>query len=65
MKKKDVNYKVITGMHAVGNQCKDCGGSTPADDVPNPNYMKCRRIDAYVKMTAHCILFTPREGGIS
>lgn len=43
MKKKDVNYKVITGMHAVGNQCRDCKGSTPADDVPNPNYMKCRK----------------------
>ena len=61
MTKKDVNYRVIQGMRAVGQQCKDCGGSTPADDVPNPNYMKCSRIEAYVKKNTTCILFTERE----
>ncbi len=58
MTKKDVNYRVIQGMRAVGHQCKDCGGSTPADD---PNYMKCRRIEAYVKKSAHCDLFTKKR----
>lgn len=60
MTKKSVNYRVIQGMRAVGHQCKDCGGSTPADDVPNPNYVKCRRIKAYVKKNATCILFTEK-----
>lgn len=61
MTKKDVNYRVIQGMKAVGNQCQDCNESTPAD-VPNPEYLKCRRIAAYVKKTAHCDLFITKRG---
>jgi hypothetical protein len=54
-KKKDVNYKVIMGMHAVGNQCQDCVWF-------NKDRAWCPMIGATVNPKAKCDNIARREG---
>jgi len=51
--KKAANYKIIQGMSAVGNQCKDC-----ANVVRHLHgTMGCKVLNTYVKPKAHCDYF--------
>lgn len=54
MKKKDVNYRVIMGMHAVGNQCKDCDSHINGID----NDMCCIVLSQSVNPKATCDKFS-------
>lgn len=50
MKKKDANYKIIQGMHAVGNQCKDCCNSDTSSSV-------CLVLSGKINPKGHCDKF--------
>lgn len=51
--KKDANYKIIQGMRAVGNQCKDC-----ANVVRHARgTMACKVLNVDVNHKGHCDMF--------
>ena len=47
MKKKEANYKIIMGMHAVGNQCKNCLNSDTSSQV-------CLVVEGKINPNGHC-----------
>lgn len=51
MKKKDVNYRIITGMHAVGKQCRDCDNSDTSSTI-------CLVVDGKIKPSGSCNQFS-------
>jgi len=53
MKKKDLNYRIIMGMWAVGNQCKDCDNRVN----DKAGTLGCKVLNAQVNPKAHCDRF--------
>jgi len=53
MKKKDLNYQIIMGMWAVGNQCKDCDNRVN----DKAGTLGCKVLNAQVNPKAHCDRF--------
>lgn len=56
--KKEVNYKIISGMRAVGNQCRDCRF---AYDTENCGKLNCVLLHAKVSPKGRCDLFKDDE----
>lgn len=54
MSKQEVNYKIISGMRAVGNQCKDCKHNSGTVNW-------CKKIEQWVNGRAHCDCFDAKE----
>lgn len=51
MKKKDVNYRIIMGMHAVGKQCRDCDNSDTSSTI-------CLVVDGKIMPSGSCNQFS-------
>lgn len=55
MTKQAANYKIIGGMRAVGNQCKDCKHHS------GRGTSWCFKIEQQVNDHAHCDCFEAKE----
>lgn len=57
--KKDLNYKVIMGMRAVGNQCRDCKHSYSQCTAVGKSH--CLLMEKGVSESGHCDGFQGAE----
>jgi hypothetical protein len=58
MTKQAANYRIIQGMSAVGNQCKNC---VSVVQHPGGKTHGCKVLNTQVKLKGHCDKFERAE----